>query len=316
MTSQKKHDPARAVEQLREAVDELHHFIRELPEAALVEKAWGPKEVLAHLVFWIESYVVQIEAILAGEPPVPPQGRFDDINVEVVEASRGVPVDELLRRHLMASERLCAFVQTLDPERIMLELTKGAVLRPLIWFVSAEAGHIRVHHRMLVQQAQRDPTGEAEKLRKAVDDFCCFIGDLPQAELVEQAGGPKEVLAHLVICHEICVAQIEAILAQEPFRLPQGNDLTTQVVEASRRMSVEDLVRRFQVADERLRDFGQTLDSQNILLEVWRLEMKRGSTRRTLDEVISWLATQIRSRHRKLVREMKRRSPTVRPVSG
>jgi hypothetical protein len=118
----------------------------------------------------------------------------------------------------------------------------------------------------------------------------------------------------VAVCHEICVAQIEAILAQEPFRLPQGNDLTTQVVEACRRMSVEDLVRRLQVANERLRDFGQTLDSQNILLEVWRLEMKRGSSRRTLDEVIPWLATQIRSRQRKLAREMKRRSPTVRSV--
>ena len=34
---------------LRRAVDEFHRFIGDLPETALVEKAWGPKEVLAHL---------------------------------------------------------------------------------------------------------------------------------------------------------------------------------------------------------------------------------------------------------------------------
>jgi hypothetical protein len=61
------------------------------------------------------------------------------------------------------------------------------------------------------------------------------------------------------------------------------------------------------VAGKRLRGFGQTLDPQNIILEVWRLEMKRGHLRRPLDSVISWAATNILSHHQKLAREVKRR---------
>src|SRR6266511_6260393 len=103
MSSQVRPDVASATSQLHDAVDTLHRFIRTLPPAALVEKVWGAKEVLAHLVFWIESYILQLEAIQAGSVPLPPQGRFDDLNLQVVAASRGVAVDELLRRHQRAS---------------------------------------------------------------------------------------------------------------------------------------------------------------------------------------------------------------------
>jgi hypothetical protein len=104
-----------AIQELREAVDEFSRFIRDLPEAALLDKAWGPREVLVHLVFWLESYVAQTEAILAGEPFKLLRGRFDDLNSQAIEASRGVAVDELLRRHQMASERLGSLAQTHDP---------------------------------------------------------------------------------------------------------------------------------------------------------------------------------------------------------
>lgn len=111
----------------------------------------------------------------------------------------------------------------------------------------------------------------------------------------------QETLAHLVVCLEICVAQVEAILAKKPFELTQGKDLDAQLVEAGR-LPVDDLVRRLKAADERLRHFGRALDPQNMMLEVWRLELKRGSMWLTLDDVILWLARRIRSRQRKLAR--------------
>ena len=38
----------------------------QLPAHAFLVKPWGPRQILAHLVFWHESYVRQIEAGRAG----------------------------------------------------------------------------------------------------------------------------------------------------------------------------------------------------------------------------------------------------------
>ena len=40
-------------------------YIEGLPEAR-ADKAWGPKEILAHLVYWQEIWVAQAEAIGAA----------------------------------------------------------------------------------------------------------------------------------------------------------------------------------------------------------------------------------------------------------
>ena len=154
MTSQKTHDPASAVNELRAAVEGFSRFIRELPEADQAEKAWGPREVLAHLVFWIESYVAQVESLLSGEPPELPQGRFSDLNVQAVEASRGVPVGELLRRFRAADERLRHFGRTLDPQRILLEVhwRRGTWLCTLDDVIAKIRTHVHRHHRELARQ--------------------------------------------------------------------------------------------------------------------------------------------------------------------
>ena len=268
------------VEKLRRAVDEFHSFIRELPEEALVAKAWGPKEVLAHEVFWSESYVAQLQPVIAGQPPEPPRGGLDHLNAQAVEANRDAPVDDLSRRLRMATDWLCGFAQAHDPESIVLEYLEGAPEHTLTWLLSAEASHIRHHLRHLVRQAGRDPAREGEKLRKVVEEFCCFIRKLPEETVVEQVWGSKEVLAHLVFWHESCVAQIRAGLAGEPCRAPEGRlkDLNAQAVEASYGVSVDTLVCRFRMADELLRRFGQTLDPQHVVLRVQSNRYRNVST--------------------------------------
>jgi hypothetical protein len=285
------------IEELYEAVDDIGRFIGRLPKADLVEKAWGPREVLAHLVFWIESYVAQVDALLAGDTPVLLRGRFDDLNAQAVQASRGIPVEDLLRRHRKACEHLCQVARTHDPESIVFSLKKGSSFRrPLIGYLSAEAGHIRWHQRMLERQANREYIDDVEKLKETVDAFCQFVQELPDADLVEQAWGPREVLAHLVFWHERHVAQIEAILAREPFAGPEGRpkDLNAQAVKANRSQPVDALVRRLQVADERLRCFGHTLDPQDVVLEVQ-------SHLHTLEGAIARIEAHIRNHHRKLL---------------
>jgi hypothetical protein len=97
------------------------------------------------------------------------------------------------------------------------------------------------------------------------------------------------------------VEQIEAIQAQRQFVLPRGQEMDARIA-AHCRLSLGDLLARFQAADWQLRTFAQTLDPQEIVLEVWRLQLKRGSYFRTLDDVVAWMETQIRQRHKEIRR--------------
>jgi hypothetical protein len=152
MVSQERVDPASAITELREAVDEFRHFIMELPDEARVEKVCGPKEVLAYLVFWHERCVVQIEAILAEAPFTGPEGRLKDLNAQAVEAGRGLPVVELVRRFKAADERLRQFGQSLDPQNIVVKVQ--AHQSTLDGVISGLTSHIRNHQRKL-ERAQK-----------------------------------------------------------------------------------------------------------------------------------------------------------------
>jgi hypothetical protein len=102
------------------AVNEFRCFISGLPDEMLAEKVCGPRPVLAHLVFWLESYVTQVEDTLAGDTPELPQGRFDDLNAKAVETSRGVSTEALLHRHQTACERLGEVAYTYDSGNMIL----------------------------------------------------------------------------------------------------------------------------------------------------------------------------------------------------
>jgi hypothetical protein len=138
-------DPAR----LRTTVEEFCRFIEGLPKAAMIEQEWGPKEVLAHLVFWHESYVAQIEALIGGAPFELPRGRFSDLNAQAVAANRGLPFAKLVRRFRVADERLRALYAAHDPAAIVLEIKQGSKRWRLVDLVSAVEAHVRNHHRQL-----------------------------------------------------------------------------------------------------------------------------------------------------------------------
>lgn len=151
------------VERLRATVESFCCFVEGLPETALAEQEWGPKEVLAHLVFYHESYVAQVEALLAREPFEPPQGRFCDLNAQAVAASRGVPVADastglspsLVCRFRAADERLCALYEAHDPTGIVLKIKQGAKPRTLAELVPEIEAHVRNHQRKLEREMRR-----------------------------------------------------------------------------------------------------------------------------------------------------------------
>ena len=134
---------------LRATVETFSRFIKELPRSTVTEQAWGPKEVLAHLVFHHESYVDQVNALRNGELYEPPRGRFSDLNAQAVAESRGVPVQALIRRFLEANETLCEIYEAVDPHTIVLEIKLGAKPRTFSELIPEVEAHIRNHHRKL-----------------------------------------------------------------------------------------------------------------------------------------------------------------------
>lgn len=135
--------------QLVETVDQFCQFITALPENTLVEQDWGPKEVLAHLVYHHELYVKMVEAFLAGTPVAPPEGTFRELNAQAVAASRGVPPYELIDRFQKANQRLVELYRQHDPGKIVIEIKVGAKLRTLAELVPEIEAHIRNHLKKL-----------------------------------------------------------------------------------------------------------------------------------------------------------------------
>jgi len=134
---------------LTETVDQFCQFITSLPASALAEQDWGPKEVLAHLVYHHELYVNLVEAFLAGTPVVPPKGRFRDLNATAVAASRGVSPVELVERLQNANHRLVELYRQHNPDEIIVEIKAGAKLRTLAELVPEVEAHIRNHLKKL-----------------------------------------------------------------------------------------------------------------------------------------------------------------------
>jgi hypothetical protein len=288
----------------RDAFEAFTTYIRRLPDAAVVEKAWGPKEVLAHIVFYLQNHVSQLEARVAGRPFLPVHGSYDDLNAQVVRSSRGVPIQELLRRLRVSGMRLAEFAQTHDPESLTVQLKKGSVPRALTRLLREEAGHIRGHLQTLAAQAERNAVEETDRLAEAVDGFCQFvraIDDVRAADTSKEGWGPKEVLAHLLFWHEHYITQIEAQRTESRFELPLGprDALNAQAVAAGRVVPIEVLLDRIRAADERLQHFSCTLDPQMVVVA---MPWQKGVHRYTLDVLVRRVTEHVRGHQRELQR--------------
>jgi hypothetical protein len=108
--------------------------------------------VLAHLVYWHELYVAQVEALRGGPPAGLPEGRFSDLNDVAVALSRNAPLDEMLRRFREANSRLVRAV-TAAPDRA-IQLKQGSKVWPLVDLIPNVESHIR-NHMKLLEKAQR-----------------------------------------------------------------------------------------------------------------------------------------------------------------
>ena len=147
---------------LDQAVEDFCWFMQNLPQEAATQRAWGPKEVLAHLVYYHELYVAQAQAFLAGTRVELPKGRYSDLNAEAAERCRDVPIDELVRRLRIANRRLGESYAEGNPDEIVVPIKTGVRPYRLAKLIPEVAAHIRNHQRQLQTELRRGRAGFAE----------------------------------------------------------------------------------------------------------------------------------------------------------
>jgi len=137
-------------ERMSETVDRFCQFIATLPISSLVEQDWGPKEVLAHLVYHHELYVKLIEAFLSYAPLSPPEGTFRELNASAISLFKEMSPSDLVGRLQIANRRLVELYQIHNPDEIVIVIKAGAKPRTLRALIPEVEAHVRNYlHKLL-----------------------------------------------------------------------------------------------------------------------------------------------------------------------
>ena len=285
------------IEQFQQAAEQFCSFMETLPAEATINKVWGPKEVLAHLLFWQNNYLNLLHAKIVEEPAALLAGSYDELNQQVVAASRQQSAKELLKWFKETNRRLVELAQTVNLAETQLIHKQGAPPRSLHWHLKAEANHIKNHLRQLQAQASWNGQETAKALREAAVSFAQLIENLPKGNKAQLNWGPREVLIHLIYWQERYVENIEAILAERPFPVPRRSvdKLNQEAITNNELASKQELLDRFMTSVSRLAHFSEALDPQRIVLP-----RKLAHDLRTLDDILTAIIAHIQE-HRKEV---------------
>ena len=115
------------LEALAEAVGQARAYFLKLDGEAVVRPgAWGPAEVLSHLVFWHRAKLEGMESVLAGGQPYKPDATIDELNARELHEMAGSSVPDLLAEwgnlHSRLEERARAMP---DPEVVVRIYSDG-----------------------------------------------------------------------------------------------------------------------------------------------------------------------------------------------
>jgi|WetSurMetagenome_2_1015567.scaffolds.fasta_scaffold559020_2 hypothetical protein len=133
------------LKRLSETVEDFCVWIETLPAQNLRPREWGPREALAHLVYWHTHYLSQSKAVLAGKPLPLPAGRFSDLNAAAIAKFRALTPPALVRRFRLINARLCLLARSNDPHKIALRIKQDSQLWKLSDLIPAAEAHIRNH---------------------------------------------------------------------------------------------------------------------------------------------------------------------------
>ncbi len=130
---------------LTASIEAFCRIVEQLPAHAFLVKPWGPRQVLAHLVFWHEIYVRQIEAGQAGIGWLFPEGTLKTLNEEAVASLAAVGVPTMLARFRAANTRLCRLAADPKTAGARVQLKRDTKSWPLSEFILQVELHVRRH---------------------------------------------------------------------------------------------------------------------------------------------------------------------------
>ncbi|MBI2321100.1 MAG: DinB family protein [Chloroflexi bacterium] len=109
-------------------IDEALAFFGQTPDrTAAPGGSWGPKEVLAHLVWWHTFTCESVEGVLAGREPQPPSRPVEAINAEAAAQAAGTSVATLAEQFGATHARLIEAMRRLpDPSVVVMRRSDGA----------------------------------------------------------------------------------------------------------------------------------------------------------------------------------------------
>jgi hypothetical protein len=147
-------------ERLTRTVENFCVWIESLPAKETRTQEWGPREILAHLVYWHEQYLAQSKAILSGRQYPAPRGRFVKMNSKAVAKFQKIPIAKLTGRFRNANRRLCRLAREHDPRKIAFSIKQGSKRWRLSDLIPAVEAHVR-NHLSELKKASKDASTRA-----------------------------------------------------------------------------------------------------------------------------------------------------------
>jgi len=137
--------PIKDIDRLTLTLEEFCATIEGLPARAYLVKPWGPRQVLAHLVFWHEIYVRQVDAGQAGIGWLLPEGTLKTLNEEAVASLASVGIPTMLARFRAANTRLCRLAADPRSAAAHVQVKRDSKSWPLSEFIPHVETHVRRH---------------------------------------------------------------------------------------------------------------------------------------------------------------------------
>lgn len=144
-----------ALAKLRQTVESFISYILSLPPEQLAPAAWGPREVLVHLVFWHETFVSTIQALLDRREPNLPRGTFAELNAAAIRANAAVPIPDLIERFRAAQARLETLAVQAAGHPLAIPVKAGSRTRTFEQLMLEAEAHIRNHQWKLRRRGPR-----------------------------------------------------------------------------------------------------------------------------------------------------------------
>lgn len=137
--------------ELEDAVAELVAVARDLPDPDVVTTGeWTARDVLAHLVFWHESFARNVADLAAGRRPTPLAGTYAALAARTTAELGGVGVGALVERLLAAQAVIRVLVRAPGVE--LIPYRRGSRPYPPDEHLAVVRDHVRAHGRELAAE--------------------------------------------------------------------------------------------------------------------------------------------------------------------